>query len=347
MERISSSSPPVSASTNKAFGTMTERRGQGHLQAAYNQGIRFQNSTNVNGIRTDTSDDTFARSIGDSLGRKRFISDNLRARCPSPRQGRLHAAGQYFVPAVNSAVYPPVPHNWHRPHSNCWYQRGGYRPTSQTQSFTHSYNGMHRGSSTLNRPDVSTIDAPPTSFRTVDYSGRRSAMAGGPPHWVPRSVFREQNEAHPLESAPLDRVRIAPTQHTSHIVIPPNVIIPKETSPVSETNNSPTDSSSLDVRPSSGTDLSPPPKRSKIGDALDSRFDKLDLLCAATLDLGPLQENPSGCSCPKSKCIALYCDCFKAGRRCNPDTCSCHNCKNTVKESGADGARSKVSLSNG
>ena len=56
--------------------------------------------------------------------------------------------------------------------------------------------------------------------------------------------------------------------------------------------------------------------------------------------MGPLQENPSGCSCPKSKCIALYCDCFKAGRRCKPGTCTCLNCKNTVEESGANGARS-------
>jgi hypothetical protein len=71
-------------------------------------------------------------------------------------------------------------------------------------------------------------------------------------------------------------------------------------------------------------------------------FDKLDLLCSATLEIGPLQLNPAGCSCPKSKCIALYCDCFKAGRRCNPDTCSCLGCKNTIDESGAHGARTKA-----
>jgi hypothetical protein len=71
-------------------------------------------------------------------------------------------------------------------------------------------------------------------------------------------------------------------------------------------------------------------------------FDKLDLLCSATLEIGPLQLNPAGCSCPKSKCIALYCDCFKAGRRCNPDTCSCLGCKNTIGESGEHGARTKA-----
>ena len=53
-------------------------------------------------------------------------------------------------------------------------------------------------------------------------------------------------------------------------------------------------------------------------------------------------DNPSGCSCPKSKCVALYCDCFKAGRRCTPGTCSCLGCKNTIAESGAEGARTKA-----
>jgi len=72
------------------------------------------------------------------------------------------------------------------------------------------------------------------------------------------------------------------------------------------------------------------------------QFDKLDLLCSATLEMGPLHDNPLGCSCPKSKCVALYCDCFKAGRRCDPKTCSCMDCKNTVGESGRNGARTKA-----
>ena len=71
-------------------------------------------------------------------------------------------------------------------------------------------------------------------------------------------------------------------------------------------------------------------------------FDKLDLLCSATLEIGEMHDNPTGCSCPKSKCVALYCDCFKAGRRCNPSKCSCLDCKNTIAESGVDGARTKA-----
>lgn len=71
-------------------------------------------------------------------------------------------------------------------------------------------------------------------------------------------------------------------------------------------------------------------------------FDKFDLLVSATLEIGPLQENPTGCSCPKSKCVALYCDCFKAGRRCNPINCNCTACKNTINESGPQGARTNA-----
>jgi len=58
----------------------------------------------------------------------------------------------------------------------------------------------------------------------------------------------------------------------------------------------------------------------------------LDVLCSATLELGPIQASPStGCSCPRSNCIKLYCDCFKAGRHCT-NQCSCSGCKNTTEE---------------
>jgi len=64
----------------------------------------------------------------------------------------------------------------------------------------------------------------------------------------------------------------------------------------------------------------------------------LDMLCSTTLELGPIQDNPAGCSCPRSNCIKLYCDCFKAGRRCS-GSCSCVSCKNTLAETRPDGER--------
>lgn len=73
----------------------------------------------------------------------------------------------------------------------------------------------------------------------------------------------------------------------------------------------------------------------------ESATSSLELLCSATLDLGPLQENATGCSCPRSNCIKLYCDCFKAGRRCS-SKCSCTNCKNTPAESGVNGERTRA-----
>lgn len=90
------------------------------------------------------------------------------------------------------------------------------------------------------------------------------------------------------------------------------------------------------------SDMGQRPHTSSISFKKSKGFDKLNLLCTATLEMGELYDNPTGCSCPKSKCIALYCDCFKAGRRCNPNKCKCIDCKNTVEESGVGGARTKA-----
>jgi hypothetical protein len=148
--------------------------------------------------------------------------------------------------------------------------------------------------------------------------------------------------------------------NSSVVVIPKNIVIPKEIVPAPpksttvgpeiDVSSSLTEHTIVGKRcnsSSKGTSSPLQVKRAKLSSGADTarlagKFHKLDLLCSATLELGPLQDNPTGCSCPKSKCIALYCDCFKAGRRCDPHTCSCLNCKNTVTESGPNGARSKV-----
>jgi Tesmin/TSO1-like CXC domain, cysteine-rich domain len=45
------------------------------------------------------------------------------------------------------------------------------------------------------------------------------------------------------------------------------------------------------------------------------------------------------CTCPKSKCLKLYCVCFQRARLCDESYCKCTNCKNTVKHNGPSGAR--------
>mmetsp|Transcript_11290 Transcript_11290/g.21119 ORF Transcript_11290/g.21119 Transcript_11290/m.21119 type:complete len:795 (-) Transcript_11290:1146-3530(-) len=50
---------------------------------------------------------------------------------------------------------------------------------------------------------------------------------------------------------------------------------------------------------------------------------------------------PKPCSCPRSKCIKLYCDCFQAGNFCSPE-CSCKSCKNTALENGPGGQRTRA-----
>ncbi|KAL7523948.1 hypothetical protein ACHAXR_000374, partial [Thalassiosira sp. AJA248-18] len=39
-----------------------------------------------------------------------------------------------------------------------------------------------------------------------------------------------------------------------------------------------------------------------------------------------------GCSCRKTKCLKLYCQCFAASILCSSQICICDGCKNTVEE---------------
>lgn len=53
------------------------------------------------------------------------------------------------------------------------------------------------------------------------------------------------------------------------------------------------------------------------------------------------QKITIGCRCSRTKCLKLYCDCFRQGKTCEA-TCSCKDCKNTFEESGPTGIRTKV-----
>ena len=73
----------------------------------------------------------------------------------------------------------------------------------------------------------------------------------------------------------------------------------------------------------------------------DVKFDKLHMLCLVSSQLSSEQNEPRICSCPKSQCIKLYCECFQAGRKCS-EKCKCKHCKNTEVESGPNGARTRA-----
>ena len=43
----------------------------------------------------------------------------------------------------------------------------------------------------------------------------------------------------------------------------------------------------------------------------------------------PFGRNDAGCTCKKSQCLKLYCQCFAASALCNSRKCKCANCRNT------------------
>lgn len=47
------------------------------------------------------------------------------------------------------------------------------------------------------------------------------------------------------------------------------------------------------------------------------------------------------CRCSKTMCLKLYCDCFQAGKVCK-EHCECSECKNTLRESGPNGVRTRM-----
>lgn len=49
-----------------------------------------------------------------------------------------------------------------------------------------------------------------------------------------------------------------------------------------------------------------------------------------SIPLGKRRKRAKGCMCRQSKCVKLYCDCFRGQRYCSSD-CSCTDCENTLE----------------
>ena len=156
------------------------------------------------------------------------------------------------------------------------------------------------------------------------------------PNWYPQTSNRPTSQIG-------NDIHIPTQSFKSQVIIPRNLAIPDSLSRGSTTKSAPQEEKNASKRqhdsPDTLTTSSSSSSASKRGKTEKSDpFGKLDMLCRATLALGPMDsEDPSGCSCPKSQCIALYCECFKSGRRCTAGICSCKNCKNTLEESGPEG----------
>jgi len=64
---------------------------------------------------------------------------------------------------------------------------------------------------------------------------------------------------------------------------------------------------------------------------------------AATASPPTIHVTSSGCTCKKSRCLKLYCQCFASSIICNPDKCKCLSCENSPgKEKEIDVARNVI-----
>jgi hypothetical protein len=270
-------------------------------------------------------------------------------------------------PHLESSRQHNLRHHWHHRHltEHHWYHAGRGQYPGNHNHYISSERPHH---ATGGMVPVSSFgdEAPMRQQRTSSYGSATSRPTY-------KTAVGSSQQSHVYQSGGVASTKGSDTgrplsshlhqgMNSSVVVIPKHIVIPKEIAPAPpkismagqeleiDTSSSLTEHTIVGKRSNSSSEGSSSPlqfKRAKTFSEedtarLEGKFDKLDLLCCATLELGPLQDNPTGCSCPKSKCIALYCDCFKAGRRCDPHTCNCLNCKNTVTESGPNGARIKV-----
>lgn len=286
--------------------------------------LPIRRNSNFSSLRDDERDDSgsaaqprFPSRWGTQHTDKHFHHPNTSAMESSVNRSLEFRQGYAPVPQV----YPP----WHQ--SSRWHSQGGVDPYQYQDRQPHRTIGMVPVSR-----DIQSGSMLSERYRPA-YSSSEPERYRPSYHSVPSRVVLPQPEN------PRNHPHIAVT---NAIPGPPKAAISKGlVLPRGLVSKPPEKEQSVRKRKAEASTPDEQAKKSKSAEPLAGKFDKLDLLCTATLELGPLQENPTGCSCPKSKCIALYCDCFKAGRRCS-DSCTCLDCKNTVEESGPNGARSKV-----
>lgn len=220
-----------------------------------------------------------------------------------------------------------------------------WSPPRRRSSRYPSLSSIHLEARMQPLPPPSTAAWPPP-----DMYGRQTVPSGQPPQWrdTDRYYYDHQRRMYPPALPPFEHHHphylsdLAYRGHRSSQRSPPHMAAPPDSS-LSRLREMSITGKRVLPSASASAMFSKKPKTSTTGrTAAASGLDKLDLLCSATLEMGPLHDNPMGCSCPKSKCVALYCDCFKAGRRCDPGMCTCLDCHNTLVESGANGARTRA-----
>jgi len=317
MESISVSSrsprsPTLAMNSNRSTTCQRELGGKINLtNTSRKEGfIWIPNTERPTPSIEERRDDYFA--VNRPLWRHFPKSTTKHPNCERDQRIRL---GPYYSPPKSEAP----PSQWYRnPVSGRWYSNGVYYPSNHPiRNCGIPWNGYGRSA-------VYVGTHAPHQTNCVRGNDATTSL---PFRKIPGSCKRNTSRV---------------SHHISRVLFPQNIETQNEIA--SSISDKLSTRERLTKRPNSDTSdqlqQAAPKKIKRV--VVEDGFDKLDLLCSATLELGPLQENPSGCSCPKSKCIALYCDCFKAGRRCDPSKCSCLNCKNTIEESGPDGARSKV-----
>jgi len=94
---------------------------------------------------------------------------------------------------------------------------------------------------------------------------------------------------------------------------------------------------------STGSDINHEIELKKLRSKPATNFGMLELLCSVSIQVCDKMNEPEiTCSCPRSRCIKLYCECFQTGKMCSQTNCSCKKCKNTKEENGPNGIRTRA-----